>query len=270
MQRKVRSFHSRGMSYRQMGEQLGIPAATVAHSTRYEGAWRPTFEALARLRFEPPEPTSRVDPTGTARRLGALMRDGFPAKFLAPEMGYNPANLYRLYRPEGRSYVLYETAEQVIALYDRFEGRKPEEFGISRYGVSRARAYAAKRGDAPSHCWDPDTIDDPKAFPEWTGSCGTPQGLRIHYRDGIPTCQPCLDSRFQGEGEKAPRVDGAKLRAARKAAGMSVAGFARRVGCDTSAVYYWETGRSAPRNQQTVDKIVTALKIGEEDICGDL
>lgn len=263
------------MSLRQMSDQVGVSFRTLGEIQTAQSIRATTLVKVRGLKFEPPDDSALIDATGTRRRLAALWRDGFPIPWIQEHLGTLDVRHTQVLIKGGKAVkgpamVRAGTAAAAVRLYDELDGRKPDEFGIPERTVSFCGAFAKKRNAAPRACWDPDTIDDPDAIPEWTGACGTPQGLRIHYRDDIPTCQPCLDSRFQGKGEKAPRVDGAKLRAARKAAGMSVAGFARRVGCDTSAVYYWETGRSAPRNQQTVDKIVTALKIGEEDICGDL
>lgn len=36
-----------------------------------------------------------------------------------------------------------------------------------------------------------DTIDDPAAFPDWTGQCGTAAGYSAHSRHHVPYCDPC-------------------------------------------------------------------------------
>ena len=57
--------------------------------------------------------------------------------------------------------------------------------------------------------WDDDTIDDPAAFPDWTGKCGTPDGYDAHYKMKIlPSCQPCRDARaaYRKEQKEAKRA----------------------------------------------------------------
>lgn len=265
VQRKVRSLHSRGMSFRQMDEQLGVPPNTSRNLVARGGALRSNLVRFSRLRFEEPDPTSQVDPTGTVRRIGALTRDGFGSMWLAPELGMDPRNLNRLYRPGTRKFVVYETAEKVAALYDKLECARPEEFGISDYAANRARLYAVRRGSAPRICWDPDTIDDPQAIPEWTGACGKAEGLRIHQREGIPVCPECAKVTNLGPDQSPLSLDPAKLKAAREARKLSITEMGELLGVHRDTVYYWETGRSAPRSRNIIDRYLAVLDLNPED-----
>lgn len=124
-----------------------------------------------------------VSPIGTGRRLGALAHEGYPIRWLVQHIGVAHNNLLRVYRWQAKS-VYASTAERVAQAYDKFETRKPEEFGIT-LNVSRvSQHYARKHGHAPPMAWDPDTIDDPSAFAEWTGKCGSERGYRIHLELG--------------------------------------------------------------------------------------
>ena len=277
LQRRIRSFRARGMSLKQMESQTGVSYRTINEIEVAKGIRRSTFVRVSRLRFEPPSETALIDAAGTRRRLGSLWYDGFPLPFLQERLGLlDPRAMQTLVKggksKTGRHQVRGVTAAAAARLFDELDGRKPEEFGIDVRRVKYCRTFAEKRGLWPRTCWDPDTIDDPKAIPEWTGACGTPAGLRIHYRDDIPTCPACLATRESRETPGAGRLDGtggisgARLRAVRESRGWSTKGLAHRLGMNDSTVYYWETGRSAPRDQAKVDQLITVLGCNYEDI----
>src|SRR5690606_40281199 len=45
------------------------------------------------------------------------------------------------------------------------------------------------------------SIDDPDAFPEWTGACGTVHGRQVHMREKIPMCDPCRKAHAERAAE---------------------------------------------------------------------
>jgi hypothetical protein len=90
---------------------------------------------------------------------------------------------------------LVRVARAVRALYDELWRADPREHGVDNQAYSRTRNHAAAHGWAPVGAWDDDTIDDPAAFPDWTGRCGTPEGYSDHYRLDIPYCLPCREAR---------------------------------------------------------------------------
>lgn len=274
---KLRAYRARGMSLTQMSEQTGINVSTLYYFQTNNGMLAGHWEAVMRMTFTPPAGSTLVDATGTRRRLGGLWRDGFPLPFLAERMGgIDRSYLQRIIRGGSRPgrgvrpyTVTADTADTVRQLFDKLDGRVPDEFGLDPAAVRRSRTFAGKKGAAPRHCWDPETIDDPDARPEWTGACGSPEGLRIHYRDDIPACRACLDTRtgaYAAGTVRSDLISAARLTSARERSGMSRTGLAARLGVHQGTVYYWETGRSAPRGQQMVDRLITVLGCNYEDI----
>lgn len=145
----------------------------------------PTLQNLA--------PSTLISPIGTRRRAHALVAVGWPQQYLAEHLGMQPGNYGQMLL---REHVLVRRALAVRALYDDLWKVDPKERGATAAGITRARRHAAANGWAPVGAWDDDTIDDPAAFPDWTGQCGTPNGAPAHYRDRIlPVCQPCRDAR---------------------------------------------------------------------------
>ena len=126
---------------------------------------------------------TRVDATGTMRRAQALNALGYPMKWIAVQMGSVGRTFYQIAWGE-RKFVYFSTALRMQELYGKLENDAfPEGHGISQQAIRLAKFYADKRGYPPPGCWDPDTIDDPEAFPEWTGECGSEAGYQIHFRE---------------------------------------------------------------------------------------
>lgn len=226
---------------------------------------------------DPPERGGgRVPPLGARRRLQALAAAGFPLHALSKGMdwGEDPQPVHRFITGKsGSKFVMHSTYRKACELYDKLEMVDPLETGYSKISVSRARSSARKNGYAPPHCWDPDTIDDPDAIPEWTGACGTPEGLRIHYRDGIPTCKACRDNReanrYVNAGSATSDFRGAKLTRVREGRGLSIKALAELLSIDKGTVYYWETGRSSPRSRSRLAQLCAVLGCMESDLCED-
>ncbi|MFD4968893.1 hypothetical protein [Streptomyces sp. NPDC058424] len=147
-------------------------------------AVEPTLENLA--------PNTLISPLGTRRRAHALVAVGWPQQHLAAQLGMTASNFGAML---DRESVLARRALAVRALYDELWNVDPAVHGATAAGIARARKRAAESGWAPAGAWDDDRIDDPAAFPDWTGQCGTPQGRDAHRRHGmLPVCQPCKDA----------------------------------------------------------------------------
>lgn len=147
-------------------------------------------------------PSILISPLGTRRRAHALVAVGWPQHYLALHLGMRPGNFGTML---GRDHVLVRRALVVRAMYDALWNVDPAEHGATAAGIDRARKHAAVNGWAPVGAWDDDTIDDPEAFPDWTGQCGTPAGYAAHrYYGLLLVCQPCRDARA------ARRHDGAR------------------------------------------------------------
>ncbi|GGU61944.1 hypothetical protein [Streptomyces lavendofoliae] len=158
--------------------------------------------ALALLSVEPTlenmGPVVPIDGTGTRRRLQALVAAGWPQSEIARRLGMERANFGRtIVSP----MVRVSTLRAVVAVYDELWRANPREHGVPARWYTTALATAARNGWAPVGAWDDDTIDDPAAFPDWTGHCGTTDGPRHHYRIGIPVCQPCREARQRHRAE---------------------------------------------------------------------
>jgi transcriptional regulator with XRE-family HTH domain len=268
-QAKIRSYRARGMSQAKMCEVTGLLQSTFHSFERNGGILTRNWEKVMRMPFVPPSGTDMVPSLGSRRRLGSLWHDGFTLPFLAERIG-GVDRLYLQRMIRGRAgtasleSMIAERAERIADLYDKLECRKPAEFGIDVGSSKRARTYALKRGCVPCHCWDPDTIDDPKAIPEWTGACGTAEGLRIHQREGIPACPPCLAVNL-GPAAGAVPLNPAKLKAAREARRLTLPELGKTLGVHESTIHYWETGRSAPRSRSLVDRYLAVLDLCPEE-----
>lgn len=267
VQRKIRVFHARGMSYRSMAAQTGVSTRTLAEASGTGGMLRRNWEPLNAMTFLPPSGRELVSALGTERRLGALWHDGFSMDWLAvnyPDVMCR-SQLQKTLRGFGKGLVTAATATAVDQLYRKLETTSPESVGIPARSVAYCRTFARKKGYASRGCWDPDTIDDPKAIPEWTGACGTAAGLRIHQREDIPSCPACLATR--GEAGPRPRLDGRKLKALREKQGRTIRQVAERLGLTIDAVYAWEIGRSGPRSEELFDRLVTLMGCDYDDLC---
>lgn len=125
---------------------------------------------------------------GTTRRLQALVAVGWPHMHLAAEMGWTPSNFGVLIVADT---VMVKTARVARDLYDRLWNVDPLTHGASLRGATEAKQRAEQARWAPPGAWDDDHIDDPAAFPDWTGHCGTVRGVTAHDEHGIPLCPPC-------------------------------------------------------------------------------
>ncbi|MDX3232921.1 hypothetical protein [Streptomyces sp. ME19-01-6] len=152
-----------------------------------------------------------INAAGASRRLQALVAAGWPQHHLAARLGMTDGNFGATLH---RDHVIVQTGRAVRSLYDELWRADPREHGVDNQAYSRARNHAASRQWAPVGAWDDDTIDDPAAFPDWTGKCGTSEGYDAHHNMRVlPSCQPCRDARAQRRREQ---------REAKKA-GMAVA-----------------------------------------------
>ncbi|MCV2489779.1 helix-turn-helix domain containing protein [Geodermatophilus sp. YIM 151500] len=103
-------------------------------------------------------PHSRVDATGTRRRLQALIAIGWPAELLAAHLGRRPNSLHRSMTGES---VTASTAHDVATLYQRlWDVPSPRLTGGQRAAADAARAHAATQGWQPPLAWD-DIDTDP-------------------------------------------------------------------------------------------------------------
>jgi len=104
---------------------------------------------------------SRIDATGTRRRLQALAAIGWSTGRLAEELGRDSRVVCRVRSAET---VTTRTARDVRDAYDRlWDSKPPDETRWDRNAASRARNLAAREGWAKPMDWD--NIDDPSEVP---------------------------------------------------------------------------------------------------------
>lgn len=270
---RVRSWKARGMSLTQMARQTGLPLATVSniHSRSATYRFRTSYAAIAMMRFEEPDDNALVDPTGTIRRLQALRADGFTLQWVEENGGGSPSQSRKL--ATGRyTRTRGLMARRVREVYDLADGRTAEDFGILPGRAASCRTYGRKFGWSPRHTWDPDTIDDPEAFPEWTGACGTVQGWLIHKREDIPMCDQCRGRAhdLRGPGREYADFDGSKLRKLRYRRGIELGELAKRIGVHKSTIMYWEQGRMKPHpNSPKLELVLRELDASPADVMED-
>lgn len=259
-----------GMSYAQIvasapGSRAETAVAKILNNWT-DATHRDVYNDLMQATYVRPvdlKSGSRIEPTGTLRRMRALVAAGFGYNILGPMLDCSLQAVFQLLT-DGRPTVMSSTAERVADLYDELSMKDPFDYGATKLGVSRAKGVARRNNWAPAHCWDSDTIDDPEAIPQWTGECGTWIGARAHRRENIPMCEAC---RPVDAGLEVPGFSGTKLRELRERKGWSRVALAKEVGrMDASTIQYWETGRSVPEREWKIDRLLSVLDATFEDI----
>lgn len=131
-------------------------------------------------------PGKVIDPTGSARRLQALLAAGHSLRTVASHADTNKDVLRKICNGD-RGGVRQSLAVRIARAFDTLAD-VPKPTGKH---AQRTRNVALSRGWAPVGAWDADTIDDPNAIPEWTGFCGTDRGWWTHRIENIPVCPAC-------------------------------------------------------------------------------
>lgn len=245
-----------GMDDMMISRQVGILGRTTVWKVRTGRSAtirRCTYEKIMSLRPEEPRSTPhpargkvaagpQVPAVGLLRRLRALRADGFTNEVIAGLVGVTPEAVSELARRD-RAMAYETTHREVAEAYRKLVGTRPADHAITPRAEKYTRAFARKRDWAPSICWDPDTIDDPDAHPEWTGACGTAEGIRIHRREGIPVCAYCRTACATAWVDD---FDPAKMRELRTARGWSLRALAAELGFAYRTVQEWESGKRVP------------------------
>jgi hypothetical protein len=249
------------------GKAITRPGQTAPLTTCF---WK-THHLIMTTRFGPADVT-RVDATGTLRRIQALVADGFPQSWMGERLSRDLAHLNYTLKAKPET-IVPEFASEVEQFYRKYAGTNPQDHGVTPRNSAYARTVARKRGWAPSICWDWDTIDDPKAFPEWTGACGTAEGYRVHIRETVfegnplPLCDRCRAVVESRPPDWTPTVvlKRDNLIAALKASPKPVKAIARQVlGEGENArdtLYRWRDGSRAPRNMGIAQRLADALDV---------
>lgn len=122
-----------------------------------------TAEKILSVSTESTAPTF-IDPTGTRRRLQALVAAGWPLTTIDRQIGYKSNHLRKILT-ERRIHVT--TSVFVAGVYEEYRDRKPERNGVAKYLARKARERAAvNRWPTPGYWVDRmDVIDDPDFEP---------------------------------------------------------------------------------------------------------
>ena len=201
VRRHVRNLMSAGVSVQRIATHANVGFAIVGGLLYTRGPNRPRSEKIRQenarrilaVRAEDVV-TGFTNPTGTHRRLQALMANGWPQLRLGPHIGRHPVYVNALLHQPS---IWGTTAAAVAAAYDRLWNQDPRQHGVKAGTYKKVRNLARAHGWAPPGAWDDDTIDDPAAYPEWTGNCGTDRGWWAHTNDGIPMCRRCETAHAQ-------------------------------------------------------------------------
>lgn len=209
----LRTHPQGGISMQQIADQAGVSLCVISETSRGSRVNRVTrlheptttmraytSRAILGVRYsgvQTPRGASGGN-IGTRRRLQGLFVLGFTAREMAAPLDVNRRVVWHYMTAV---HVSATTRLKIKAMYEKLEHVDPIEHGVLPHVASRSKNMAAKRGWAPPHCWDEDTIDDPAAIPEHTGACGTMQGVRIHKTREIPYCDACRDARNRQRAE---------------------------------------------------------------------
>jgi len=150
----------------------------------------------------------RVGATGTRRRAEALITLGFSTARIAHEAGLTSRTVSDLTRG-CLLRVSTRTAMRMTGAYDRLWDRDPLVCGVRTQDVRLSVQRASEQGWAPPMAWDElggeHDIDDPAAWPDWTGRCGTTGGYQDHRVAGTPTCARCRRAVREAAAERKAR-----------------------------------------------------------------
>lgn len=126
---------------------------------------------------------SRVDATGTRRRVQALVAIGWSQQVIANRVGVDRSNFDMRSRP----MVTARLARAIRDLYDElWNVTPPQETQHQRISVARARGHAQRYAWLPPLAWDDDTIDDPTAQPDVvTVAAGRQGGAKLPPADEL-------------------------------------------------------------------------------------
>lgn len=176
--RHVRALMAQGMGLKRIKKVSGVGQDTLGallygkfvddpshpdHRPRRKRITRRVHDALMAVELDLAD-GARIDSTGTARRLQALVVVGWSKRALAKLLGIQQGNMHNLFTPHLK--VTVGTARRAKDLYDRlWDTEPPTGTRYQRISVTKAKAYAKAQRFAPPLAWDDDTIDDPRARP---------------------------------------------------------------------------------------------------------
>lgn len=167
----VHALMEAGCGYKRVAVLAGVTPGVIAkllYGARHRGQGpssriRPATERkLLAVKADIADGT-KVDATGTRRRLQALMSLGWSASELGRRIGVLPSNMHY---PLHGEQVTAARARSIRHLYDDLWDQHPVPRNRQHAAcITRATSAARRLGWAPPAAWDDDAIDDPAARP---------------------------------------------------------------------------------------------------------
>lgn len=175
---RVRELMAAGVGLKTIAKRSELPHGTlwklVYGKKKADGSQTPSRRVTQNtadrlLALDPKDQTlladgARIDSTGTARRIQALVAIGWSMSRIAEQLGILRSNFTDV--AHGRTDVTMATARAARELYEAWSMRvPPESTHREKISASRARNLARAYGWAPPLAWDDEAIDDPSATP---------------------------------------------------------------------------------------------------------
>lgn len=225
--RHVLAIKATGMGLAGIVKHTGVSVGSLEHLLYGKAPYPPaatirTENSHALLAYWPSlddyEAGAVIDATGTRRRIQALAAAGWSAKAIQGHI--DSVTVGALEKLRIRTKVTAGLARAVRDFYDQVSAKTAEDYGVEPWLATRTRTYATKHQWAGPEAWDPDTIDDPDAHPDWTGRCGSDAGWWMHTIGGITMCRRCdtAHAAWLAERKHLPNVERFRQLAAARAA----------------------------------------------------
>ena len=193
--RRIRIWRQKGILWRIMSDRTGISMAQLQNiESGMRGYIRVgTHSKIMSARFTSQD-VSKFSGLGVRRRLQALAAVGYTTVTLAEITNRDHTYIHAIMTGKNaRNFVNRPVGLAVHQAYEKYASIDPRTLGQSERATTYAKNIAVKHSWGAPKDWDDDTIDDPDAWPEFTGKCGEVKGIMIHLRDGIPMCRRCTD-----------------------------------------------------------------------------
>jgi DNA-binding CsgD family transcriptional regulator len=166
--RHIHTLRAAGMSDREIIRLADITISTFYKVASLKGGIRRRIEQQILAVPAQPRPTvencSRIDGTGTRRRLQALIAAGWPCNALATRLGMDDKYTHEVLTADS-ALVKRRTAVQIQRLFADLFDQQPEAHGVRPASALRARRLAARRHWHPAGAWD--DIDNPNEQPQY-------------------------------------------------------------------------------------------------------
>lgn len=253
-----------------------IPEATINHHHLDRGKGSKIREPLARailgIRLTEADKITPQDRCRGAQRITrGLLARGFTFRIMAEYLPISHQSLANLSAGDSQYVgVSHHAYECFLNMAHKLDNADPAHHGITPRGINGNITRARNKGYAPLACWDLDTIHQADAYAEWTGECGTMGGYRIHLREYIKTCAPCLAAvrrqrTLRGQDHTGPAFNHIQLQVLIEADGRPYSRIATEAGVSQTSVKYWLRGEKIPIHEN-VRLIADALGVDHHQL----